>query len=384
MIRSRYTIEISGKNTKRFLKELIKKGLTLYHIEDRGKTLIISCPKETKDHLLNLKTTYQIKIKHLTGIERYLVMLKKYKFFLIMILFSFLLLKILTMLILEVEVIHSNQELKKFLIEELNTHNISKYNFKISYEEKEKIINTILTEHKDKIEWLEITEVGNKYIVRVEPRVFKEEQTVLSSRNIIAKKDGMITYIEASSGTVVKEINDYVKEGEVIISGEIKNNEELKKAVSASGKVLAETWYQVEIEMPLYYYEEKTTTNTQNIVRINLFNNIFNIFSTPYDFSKEEQILSLGNSLFPFNIEVIKQQEIIKIEENYTKEKAVLRAEELAKTKLLQGLPVNSEIIYQKTLKTYEKNSKIIVEVFFKTVEDITSYQEIIEEQIEQ
>ncbi len=383
MIRTKYLIEVTGKNNKRFLRELIKKELVIYHIEERDKVLLISCPKETKNHLIKLKTTYQISIKQITGADKYLNILNKYKVFIGILIVGLIILKTLTLLILEIEISHTNQELKTFLLEELERYNISKYKFKVSYEEKEEIVNEILKEHKDKLEWLEITETGNKYTVKVEPRIIEEEQPNYNARNIVAKKDGMITYIEAQTGTTLKEINNYVKEGEVIISGEIMNNEEIKNLVPATGKVLAETWYQVEIEMPLYYYEEKNTNNIQSIFRLNIFNNTFNIFSKPYDHSKDETQMIIGNQLLPFNIEITRQEEIIKIEENYTKEEAILKAEELAKTKLLQGLPVNSEIIYQKTLKTYEKDSKIIVEVFFKVIEDITSYQEIVEEKVE-
>ena len=46
----------------------------------------------------------------------------------------------------------------------------------------------------------------------------------------------------------------------------------------------------------------------------------------------------------------------------------------LATNKLTNKIGEDSEIVSKKVLKKYKKNSKIIVEVFFKVKEDITEY----------
>ena len=48
----------------------------------------------------------------------------------------------------------------------------------------------------------------------------------------------------------------------------------------------------------------------------------------------------------------------------------------LATNKLTNKIGEDSEIVSKKVLKKYKKNSKIIVEVFFKVKEDITEYLE--------
>ena len=62
-----------------------------------------------------------------------------------------------------------------------------------------------------------------------------------------------------NKGQEIKQVGDYVSEGDILISGEIKFNEETKNIVCASGDVYAEVWYTTEVKLPLNYTEEKYT-----------------------------------------------------------------------------------------------------------------------------
>ena len=74
-------------------------------------------------------------------------------------------------------------------------------------------------------------------------------------------KDAIIKKIVASNGEIISNVNSYVKKGDIIVSGEIKHNEEIKKLVKAKAKVYGEVWYKVNITIPLTYYEEIYTNN---------------------------------------------------------------------------------------------------------------------------
>ena len=54
------------------------------------------------------------------------------------------------------EVIHSNYEIRSIIYQDLKKFGIEKFNFKVSYEEKEEIVQKILKKETEKIEWLEI------------------------------------------------------------------------------------------------------------------------------------------------------------------------------------------------------------------------------------
>ena len=110
----------------------------------------------------------------------------------------------------------------------MSTFTIKKYekDANISERIKKLILKVLVEEHglieyKDKIDWLEIERVGTKYVIRVEERILNEKKQNKVNQNIIASKSGIIKKIEAKEGQIVKNKNDYVKKGDVIISGNI-------------------------------------------------------------------------------------------------------------------------------------------------------------------
>lgn len=80
-------------------------------------------------------------------------------------------------------------------------------------------------------------------------------------RHIISKKDAIIKKIVATSGEVVKNVDTYVKKGDIIVSGDIKLNDNTKDIIRANAKVYGEVWYKVNITMPFNYKEEVYTSN---------------------------------------------------------------------------------------------------------------------------
>ena len=80
--------------------------------------------------------------------------------------------------------------------------------------------------------------------------------------------------------------------------------------------------------------------------------------------------------ILPIRINFSSYLETNVIEKNYTLDNVVDDALVIATTKLNNKIGSDSEIVGKKVLKKYQKNSKIIVEVFFKVKEDITDYLE--------
>jgi len=213
-------------------------------------------------------------------------------------------------------------------------------------------------------------------ISRLRKKIEEKEDDI--PQNIVARKDGIIYFIEASKGEVVSKKNAYVKKGDILITGLIKNQDEEMARVKALGKVIAETWYQTTVEMPLYYKEEYLTGAKKKVFTINFLTNQYHLFDkNTYRTSKSKILFSISHDFLPLSFSFNEEYEVTRIEEIYTKESALIKAKELASEKLLKSLGENSEIISQKVLKIQEKESKLIVDLFFKVHEDITASEEI-------
>ena len=376
MFNSIYEVKISGKDVKRFVKQIYKLKIFLYEINYIDKNVYIKLDKNGYNKLLKMKTIYDIELIKVYGLERlkYLV-LKNYIFFCCL-LFGFCLLIFLTRIISNVEVIHSNKEIRNLIYKELEKRGIKKNRFLVSFDKSRSIAQEIMDNHRDKIEWLEIERVGVKYIVRVEERIINNKKNRNKLRHIVAKKDGIITSIEASSGEVVKKKNDFVKKGDIIVSGNILKSDEIKSTVSSEGKVYAEVWYDVNVEMPFHYKEiKKATQGTKNINVLFLGKelSLFNKYKT----KEKKSIVAIKNSMLPIGIELVDEYKTNIVDLVYTIGEATVKAMDLSEFKLKEKIGSDAQIISRKKLKTEVNGSTILLRVFFKVNENITSYKNI-------
>lgn len=368
---SRYRILIQGKNPKYFLSLLIRKHISIYYKEEGSSEIIIVVDSDGYSQIKNIKTSYSIRVLNRYGIAKVQYLFQKYFIFLLGLLLFFGIVFFFSNIVFQVEIIHSNEEIQSIIYNDLKQFGIERFHFKVSYEDKEKIVEKILEKETERIEWLEIEEVGTKYIVRVEERKKNKEEEECLPRNIVAKKDAMILEIHAEAGEVVKKRLDYVQKGEVIISGLIYNKEEIVSKRCAIGQVFGEVWYQVTLEIPKKYHEEKVTGKKKRKLEIQFLNNTYHFFSH-YDTYQKKSISILKSRLLPIQLLFSTYLETDVIDEEYTVDTVDDKAYSLAEEKLKQQLSKDDEVISKKILKKYEKDSKIIVEVFFRVKEDIT------------
>ncbi len=211
-----------------------------------------------------------------------------------------------------------------------------------------------------------------KYIVSFEERILTNELENPPYCHIVAKKDGVIKQIKALSGVNMFEEADYVQKGDIIISGQIMLNDEIKDNICAKGEVIAETWYKTTIKVPLVE-EKKEYTNKK---RYNLSFNNNNLFKSKYINYDTKTIFKIGPIKFNKELEtVINTYEL-------SKEEAKTKGINIAKERLLDKIGKNNTITSEKVLNSEQNNSTIILEVFFSVNESIgsTEYFEMSDE----
>lgn len=371
----RYRLIVRGKNPSYFVKKLIRNRINIYDLVEKRKYIYVVVDEEGLEKVGKIKTSYKIDIVNRYGLAKIEYLFKKYLVFFICLGIGVIINIILSRVIFDVEVIHSNPYIREIVYNDLEKYGIRKYNFKVSFLEKEKIVSKILEEEDNDIEWLEIEEVGTKYVVRVEQRKKNKDSSECIRRNVVAKKDAMILSIEAEEGEIVKKKLDYVKKGDVLISGIIHNKEDIVKQKCAIGKVYGEVWYKVFLEMPIKYREENVTGKVKRQLELEFLGNKYTLFSKFKTYNRESFSL-VDLMILPIRINFSSYLETNVIEKNYTLDNVVDDALVIATTKLNNKIGSDSEIVGKKVLKKYQKNSKIIVEVFFKVKEDITDYLE--------
>ena len=362
------------------ISRLLKYNIHFIKIKYKKNICYIYVNEEDFYKLKKYFNIYNISLYRMIGFTKYKYLLKKYYSFVIGIIFGIITLYLLSNVIFEINIMTNKKDLIKIINDELKENGLLKYHFVKSYEEKENIKKRILTKYKDKIEWLEINRVGSKYYINILERVIHNEENAVHYQNVIAKRNAIILEIKSSSGQIIKKVNDYVNKGDVIISGNITKNEEIKKRVRAEGRIYGETWYNVKVELPRAYDTVIRTGNKYNRFTLEILNNRFFIFGKKnYVFEEYEDKTLIDNKILPFKINKTTIFEIKNDKQIYTYNDALNKGLEIARNKLLNNIGKECKILEQKKLKLYEENSKIIIEVFFKVYEDITGYEEIMD-----
>ena len=363
-------VSVRCKNTSKLLLKIYEIGVSIHKIQYNQDSIEFETTRENYNKLKKYLISYKVKIKRNTGIDAFYDKLKHHKIFLLNLFLAVILLFIFSNTIISVKVIHSKKYIRDIVSASLEEYGVTSLSWKKSYHELNEIKEKILKEYPKNLEWLEIEKVGMTYVVRVEERIITELEEEKTACNLIAKKGGMITSIKYETGQELKQVGDYVSDGDILISGEIKFNEETKSIVCATGEVKAEVWYTTEVKLPLNYSVDKTTKKK----RYNFAWNNTKIFRSRlknYTTSKKELFSIFGNKVY-----LLTEKEIKSTKKRYTEKEAVEKALKLAKEKINLKLSDKEKILDQKVLKNSLNDSTMYIEVF-------TSAEEIISEQVD-
>lgn len=378
-------IKVSGRNVYRFIDRLIKDKVYIYDLKIINiKNVIIKISYNDYLILKDKKSIYDIDLLDVYGKLKIKKYFKEHYVFIIFLIIGYVVLMFLSNFIFDIEVVHANFEIRELVYRELRKNGIEKYIFRKSYQELENIEKNILDNNKTKIEWIEINRSGTKYIVRVEERKIDKGEERFEYQDIVSSKSGIITKVLAESGEIIKNTNDYIKGGEVVISGNITLPDGSSVLSRASGKVYAEVWYLVDVSYPYIYREEILTGRAKEVFLIKFLNKRISLFdfSKFNTFKKSDRIL-FGDIFKFLSFIKEKQYEMIVIDEFYTKEEVVVKAVERAVTRVKDTLREDEQIIKYRILSTYYDESKVNLKIFFSVNEEVSEVRKIDNNEVE-
>lgn len=368
-----YIIKIEAK----YFSRLLKYHIYIHKIKKQKEYYLLYLDYPNYQKILKFKKIYSIELVGYDGFIKYQNILKRYSIFLIMFLISLGYIVFLSNIIFSIEIKTTDKGIHDLVFQELDKNGICLHKFVKSFEEKEKIRKKIINDNKDKIEWMEITKVGSSYVINVEKRILNQTEEDTRPRDIVALKNAIILSIDAKTGSIVKKLNDYVKKGEVIVTGQITHKEEVVDLVRADAIIYGETWYNVHVSYPLAYYDKTYTGESKKRLGITFLNKKINLGGG----YKEEEIVEtklLYHKFLPIKFSLENVREVVLIDDLYTVEEATTKAIEVAREKILKTLPKDSKILSQKKLKIIVNDSTIDIDVFFKVYENITDTKELV------
>ena len=362
-------VRVKTSNKTYLLLKLNRINIDIKNIKYEDNYLYFNMFTKDLERLNKYLISYDVEIIDDVGIYKLKKALKVNMLFIVSIIFSCLVFMILNNLTIKVNIIHQDKSIRELIDSDLKEFGVKPLSFKKSYKEYEEIINIIKGRHKDSIEWLEIDVDGMIVNIRVEERKELSEEVKDDYCHIVAKNGGIITSIYTSRGTSLVSINDYVKKGDILISGEIKLNEEVRGDVCANGKVYAEVWYKVNTSFPLEYIETKETGKMRFNMMLKKGEYEYVILKSRVKDSMVEN--KYITTIFNYELYLQKEKEVIKTAKKYTLDEAENKAIDLIHEKLILKESETPKIIKEKVLQKSVNNDKLDIEMFIAVEEQI-------------
>lgn len=359
----------------KFINKLQYLRISVLEIRYENKYIYLKIESKYLEKLNKYLISYKFKVVKELGIYNILNKIKKNYIYIISIIIGIILFIILSNMVFKINIIHENKEIREIIKEELDEYGIKVLSFKKSYKELDKIRQKILDKYPDKLDWMEFEVDGLIINVRIEERIITDTTKEDKVCDLIAAKSGIINDILVENGEVLVNINDYVKEGDTLVTGIIKYNEEEKRLTCASGEVYATTWYTVDVKIPFSYNEYiETGKKKYNIIWENNDNKHLLLRKRFTDYNSYlKNILKI----FDFNLYLETEKETKKITKTYTEEEAL----EVGINKAIENIKIKlsdkDEIIDKKVLKKVVNNSTMDIEVFIIVKELISTQKEI-------
>lgn len=370
---------VEGKNIYNFIFRLNKLGIDLLNINYINKNAVkIEVYKKDYEKIIKNKTIYDINIISYLGLTKIKKDIVNYKYILFFITISFMTIYFLSNLIFQIDIITNDNKMKKKINDYLYQNDIRMFHFKKSYQKLKKIKEGILHKYKNEIDWIEIESVGSKYIIRFEPRLESHLKKEVKYQSIIAKKNAIIYKMNVKNGQIVKNRFDYVKKGDVIVSGYIYLNDKITNTVEAMGDIYGETWYKVKCRYPLKYKNIIKTNKSKKVFTINFLNKEIELFNfNKYKNYEKKNNTLLKNYLLPIAINYQSQHEVILDYENNSYDEALKKAIKTAFDKISKKFTKDEYIKNVKILKTSKEKNYVNLELFISTFEIISSPRKI-------
>lgn len=367
---------ISISDKENYLRVLVSKNIYYRNLVHKDNLIYLVINESDLDILK--KEFLSLNVVKYYGKKRIKYFLKEHYIFILSFLFSYIVLVILSNVIFDVEVVTNNNKLKDKIYLYLKDYGIEKYKFIKNSNKLDSIKEKILRDNKDDLEWIEITRSGTKYTVNLTERIINNEVENNKVSDIVAKKDALITHLTIKRGSALKEVNELVHKGEVIITGNILKDEKIVDTVRAEGSVYGEVWYTVNVSVPYKHTEYFKTGEVVNHIYLDVFGKKFTLIGhyVTENAISEETVL-VNKPYLPFKV-IRESKELYTYKSvNLNKEEAFEECLKRGDKSILNKLDTSEHIIERKVLKKEEFSSKIEVELFYRVYENISEEKEI-------
>lgn len=385
------TVVVQGEHPEYFFQMCMDQlGIVLWDIK---KTANDTCEgkvrvRHVKDiRMLRRQGSYKLSFKHKQGYPFIWRNWLKSRHIVLSVCLSFLFIYALSNMIWSIQISGVSSDIEEKIIQTLEKEEVNIGGWMFSVPSASDIQFT-LTQEIPELLWVGVEKKGTTFLLEgiEKERIEKIEKN--SPRNLIAKKNGVITYMHVSKGDPVVQVNDTVKKGDPLVLGTIQRIDEENEEhtmVAAEGEIIAETWYEVDVEIPLKQRRERVTGKYKNKWFVDTFFLQIPIWgwgNPKYEHSfiqEHEHPLYFLQWKTPFTVkkQTIHNQELLK--EELTVEQAIKIGIQQIYDNLMNELGPNIDIKDEIILHETVENGKVKIQLLITVEEDIVKEEPLLE-----
>lgn len=200
----------------------------------------------------------------------------------------------LSSFVFQIEVIGNKNVQETDVIEVLKKTGFGTGKFKnqLDLRQAEEILSTTY----DEIVWVGIHWEGTKMVVQIaeavpKPKIHQDEEAC----HLIAKRDGLITYIVTDQGMPLVKKGDTVTKGSVLVSGQIQLEDEQGTFYYTTSKatIRAKTGYTLEASIPTFQLEKNYTKEVSTKWTVRIFDHQITLWNPKVVYENYDTLITI-------------------------------------------------------------------------------------------
>ena len=378
-------ISIEGYYIERFINICKNKKIVIWNLK-REKEIDLKLNVGIRDFKeickIAKKTRCKVKIETKKGIPFLINRYKKRKIFIFLLIVIVALILLSSNFVWNVEIVEENNNILENIEQDLEEAGLKTGKLKQKINTKE-VINKIRLKRQD-IAWMGIELKGTNAIVKLvkaeeKPEIIDEEEYC----NIVSDKEGIITKINALTGTANVKVGDTIKKGDVLINGWMEGKYTGIRYVHAKGEIEAKVWYTKHKKILYNTTEKRETGNIEEKYQIKFNNFKINLYKTLskfeiYDTIETENKFKLFSDFYlPISINKITNKEVEEVQKKYSLEEAKNIGIQELEEELDKEIEDKDKIV-NKNINTYENEDGVDVYVTYEVLENIGTNEKIV------
>ncbi|MGJ9457004.1 sporulation protein YqfD [Oceanobacillus sp. CF4.6] len=383
------TILVKGTAPELFFQKCASEGVPVWNVKKRDKEscegdISLSDIKQMKQ--IRRKTIYKVTFTRRNGYPFIVNRFLKKKPLVFGLLISILFFLVLSNIIWEVKIKGVPKDIEEKIDKQLTAYGVHPGAWLFSLDTPTEIQQKLIQDIPELL-WAGVDQKGTTFYLEGVEKIIVQEADPEQPRNLVASKKGVITKMYVSKGTPMVRVNDYVELGDILVSGDVqpadstdseeKEQESTIEPIAAEGEILANTWYEVSLTIPLKYNYQQLTGDKES--KFFLKTGDFQLpiwgfgepsFNEIHREVTENKINFLKWEL-PFSVikTVLSEKEIVEGER--TKEEAIEVGIEQAIIQLQQELGLDAKILSEKVLHESVERGKVKLNLYISVEENI-------------